>query len=206
MKPSDKISGYLARELNLTEAQAEVVQYGLLSLAATLVNLTVIVIISALLGVLREALVTSCAMMAFRKVSGGAHCTTLHGCVITGTVVIVIISLATGSLAPWLGGSLPLLMTPPLLMLAAAWLYAPADVPQKPISSPVQRSILRALSLLFILIWAGAGLYLWSKQYSVLVYYYSGANLGLLWQALALTPAGYSLMVRISPLFSRRPA
>jgi accessory gene regulator B len=206
MKPADKAAGYLARELSLSEAQAEVVRYGLLSLAATLLNLAAIAAVSALLGVLREALVTACVMMAFRKVSGGAHCTTLHGCIITGTLVITAISLAARSLASWLGGSLTVLLAPLLVVLAAAWLYAPADVPQKPISSPAQRLVLRTLSLCLILAWGSAGLYLWSKQYFTLVYYYSCANLGLLWQALMLTPAGYRLMVRISPIFGRRPA
>ena len=203
MKLVDKTAGYLARELNLSEAQAEVVQYGLLSLAATLLSLTVIVVISSLLGILREALIITFTMMFFRKVSGGAHCSTLHGCIITGTAVIMAVSLASRSLEPWFGDRLFLLMLPPLLVLVSAWLYAPADVPQKPISSPAQRSVLRTLSLFFALAWAGVGLYLWLKHYSTLIYYYRGANLGLLWQALLLTPAGYRLMSHVSPLFSR---
>ncbi|MBS4022032.1 MAG: accessory gene regulator B family protein [Dethiobacter sp.] len=204
MKCVDKAACYLAKELSLTEAQTEVVHYGLLSLAATLLNLAVIVIVSALFGIMREALAAAFTMMAFKKVSGGAHCTSLHGCIITGTVVIMLIGLITRAFAPLFSSNPFFLVVAPLLALVAAWIYAPADVPQKPITSPVQRSMLRALSLLLILAWGASGFYLWSIQYTALIYYYTAGNLGLLWQALALTPLGYRLMSLLNPLFTRR--
>jgi accessory gene regulator B len=145
-------------------------------------------------GVLPETLAVTCAVTFFRKASGGAHCKTLAGCAILGAVVMTLLGLATRVWGSWLAASLLLLLLPSLIAVTAAFWLAPADVPQKPITSPAQRTLLRRLSLLWTTLWGFLGLYLWLAGRENLLYYYTGGNLGLLWQSLMLTAPGYRLI------------
>jgi accessory gene regulator B len=193
VKLTNRLTGYLEKELNLTRDQVQVINYGLLSLAATGLNLLVLLILGALLGVVRESLFIALVVMALRKTSGGAHSDTLPACIATGTTALTACALITRFYGAALSSSPLFLAAAPAAALLAVCLYAPADVPQKPIKSPKQRRILRFLSFLFIAVWTLLGIYLWlgGKPW---LYYYAGGNLGILWQTLMLTPAGYHLM------------
>lgn len=192
---------YLARELSLSKTQADIVRYGLQTFTATLVGLAAVVILAAMAGVLYESMAATLAIMFFRKASGGAHCKTLAACSILGAVVMTLLGLATRSWGNWLAASLFLLLLPSLVAAIVAFWRAPADVPQKPITSAAQRSLLRRLSLLWVTLWGGLGLYLWLTGRENLLYYYTGGNLGLLWQSLMLTPAGYRLIRLLDLMF-----
>ncbi len=201
MRLAQRLVRYLEQELHLTQDQAEIINYGLLSFMATTLNLLVLAAIGALLGVLKEALFITLVVMAFRKVSGGAHCDTLLTCTVTGTAVITAAAACTRLFAAGLASSPLFLAGAPALALVSTFLFAPADVPQKPITSARQRRILRTLSFLLLLGWSILGTSLWLTK-NPFLYYYAGGNLGILWQSLLLTPAGYSFMSIISRLFS----
>lgn len=198
----DNVSGFLKRELSLSDDQADIIRYGLFSLVATSMNLLAVFILSSAIGVMREALAVTVNMMFFRKVSGGAHSESLSGCIITGTLVSTFLALAAKGASAWLAVPNALII-PQVFALAAVYLYAPADVPQKPITNPRQRTTLRLLSFAYLVLFAllGPALrifapYNWSYLYSV-------AAVGLFWQGFLLTPPGYVFMEKLGRLLEK---
>jgi accessory gene regulator B len=200
----EKFIQYLSFELNLTKSQTDIIRYGLQSFYGTLTGLLAVFLLSAAVGVVREAMAVTIIVTVYRKLSGGAHCDTLPGCLTVGTFIIMLLAFLIRITGPNAAGTYSLVTVPSVLAYITAYFYAPADVPQKPITSPAQRQLLRRLSFLFILLWLTLGAYLWARQNHGLLYLYAAGNLGLLWQSFLLTHPGYRLIELLSLLFRRR--
>lgn len=195
---------YLTNELNLTKNQTDIIRYGLQSFYGTLAGLLAVFILSAAVGIVHEAMAVTIVATIYRKLSGGAHCDTLPGCLTVGTFIIILLAFIIRFMGPTAAGTYYLVTVPSVLAYITAYFYAPADVPQKPITSLAQRRLLRRLSFLFILLWFTLGAYLWALQNHGLLYLYAAGNLGLLWQTFLLTHPGYRLIELLSLLFKRR--
>lgn len=199
----DNVTGFLKKELSLNDDQADIIRYGLFSLVATLMNLLAVAILSSAIGVLREAMAVAVNMMLFRKTSGGAHSESLSACIITGTLVSTFLALAAKWASPWLANP-NVLIIPQVFALAVVYLYAPADVPQKPITNPRQRKTLRFLSFSYLVFFALLGPALRIFAPYQWTYLYEVSAVGLLWQGFMLTPPGYLLMGKLSRLFDKK--
>lgn len=201
MKIVDRAVRLLAKELSLPPKQEEIIRYGAMTLACTATALAAIVVLSAAAGVFREAMAVTIASVIFRKTSGGAHSVTFAGCTIFSAAVMTLLGLVARF--AW-----SILFSPSFLLLAvlvagtAAYRFAPADVPQKPISSPRQRRGLRALSFLVVCAFALLGLSAFLAAGSI-PRYVPGISLGLLWQSLMLTPAGFRLIAQADRLIAK---
>jgi accessory gene regulator B len=201
MKAAEKFLSHLSAELNLDSSQAEIIRYGLLSLVFSFAGALAVVAFSAPFGLLREALVVMMTGLIFRKLSGGAHCKTPLACLTVGTTVILMLAwLAATTGSSW-SASPPWIFVPPAVALVIAWFYAPADVPQKPITSPAQRKTLRLLTFSYLTCWTVLGTMLFFTEKPALLYFFFSGNLGLLWQSFLLTPPGYQLIDRANILF-----
>ncbi|MCR3922055.1 MAG: accessory gene regulator B family protein [Firmicutes bacterium] len=193
---------YLTRELNLDTSQSEVIEYGLSSLLFTSLSLIMAIILSVLLGLLYETMSVLSVMMLYRKVSGGAHVSSPHGCLFLGTVIILLLAYLTTLFAPLYAGNALTIFVPPCLAMIIAYLRVPADVPQKPITSVRQIKTLRLLSFSMITLWGLLGVYVFITKGKWSIHYFAG-NLGLLWQSFLLTPLGYQVIAIFDPLFLR---
>lgn len=200
----EKFIQYISSELNLTKNQTDIIRYGLQSFFGTFTGLLAVFVLSAAVGIVREAMAVTFVVTVYRKLSGGAHCDTLPSCLTVGTFIIMILSFLIRVTGPIAAGTYLLVTVPSVLAYITAYFYAPADVPQKPITSPAQRLLLRRLSLLFIIFWFILGNYLWIRQNQGLLYLYAAGNLGLLWQSFLLTRPGYRLIELLSLLFRSR--
>lgn len=195
---------YLARELKLQEDQREIIEYGLYSLVYTSLSLIGALLLAALFDLLRETVIIISVIMLYRKVSGGAHVTSPHGCLIVGTMAIIMLAYLTRLWAPQYA-AVPLVVFLPVCIAGyLAYLYVPAAVPQKPITSPAQIRTLRLLSFSLVCFWGLLGLIVLLQQAKIWLYYYFAGNLGLLWQSFLLTPPGYRLLAALSPLFYKK--
>ena len=194
---------YLDRELNLQHDQRETIEYGLASLLYTALSVVSALLLAKLLGLYRETAVIISVIMLYRKVSGGAHISTPHGCLITGTAASLLFAYLTKLWAPLFAASAAARILPAFLALYPAYLYVPAAVPQKPITSQRQRRLLRRLSFALLLCWCLLGIIV-KRLPAVWSYYYFAGSLGLLWQSFLLTPAGYRLLAFLSPLFNKK--
>lgn len=197
----EKFIQYIAGELALSKDQTDIVRYGLQSFYGTLTALLAVFILSAAIGIVREAMTVFFVVVTYRKISGGAHCSTLLGCLTVGTLIAVFLAMVIKTGGPGVTETLLRVTVPSVIAFIVAYFYAPADVPQKPISNLAQRTMLRRLSFLFIVLWFTLGAYLWAGQKLNLLYFYAAGNLGLLWQSFLLTPPGYRLISRLSFFF-----
>ncbi|MBS4030177.1 MAG: accessory gene regulator B family protein [Clostridiales bacterium] len=188
----------------MSKDQTDIVRYGLQSFYGAFTALLSVLILSAAIGIVREAMTVFFVVAVYRKLSGGAHCSTLPGCLTVGTLIIILFAVIIKNAGPTVSGTFLWVTVPSVIAFIPAYFYAPADVPQKPISSSAQRTMLRRLSFLFIVLWFIMGAYLWAGQKMDLLYFYAAGNLGLLWQSFLLTPPGYRLIEQLSLLFRRR--
>ncbi|EEG78046.1 accessory gene regulator ArgB-like protein [Dethiobacter alkaliphilus] len=189
---------YLSNELNLNESQRDIIRYGVETIASTLQGILAVIITSLLLNLFYEAMVILFVIMIYRKLSGGAHCISSLGCVVVGTTSVIVLAFLSIRIPVSLQYQLLLTLFPPLIALVITYFYAPADVPEKPINNQRQRTALRTLSIICLCIWTAtvalAKLPVW------IIY---AGSLGILWQAFLLTPAGFSFIKKINPIFSR---
>lgn len=203
MKLAEKFLSHLSAELNLDSSQAEIIRYGLLSLVFTVAGALAVVVFSAFFGLLREALVVMMAGLIFRKLSGGAHCKTPLACLSVGTAVILMLAWFAAASGSSLSASPLWIFVPPAVAVVVAWFFSPADVPQKPITSPAQRKTLRMLTFSFLTCWIVLGALLLLTANATLQYAFFAGNLALLWQSFLLTPPGYRLIEMTNLIFIR---
>ncbi|HZK24174.1 MAG TPA: accessory gene regulator B family protein [Oscillospiraceae bacterium] len=194
---------YLTRELKLAHDQREIIEYGLSSLVYTALSIFSALLLAKLFGIFKETAAVITVIMLYRKVSGGAHISSAHGCLIIGTIASLILAYLTSLWAPFYAATPAAIILPVCIACYLAYRYVPAAVPQKPITSIAQIKILRLLSFSFILLWAVLG-FVTVQLPQVWSYYYFAGNLGLLWQSFLLTPLGYHLLAALSPLFYKK--
>ncbi|MDW7650110.1 MAG: accessory gene regulator B family protein [Bacillota bacterium] len=201
MNAADRFLSHLASELGLDTSQSEIVRYGLQTLLFTLAGILTVVVFATVLGLLRESLVIMSVVMVYRKVSGGAHCHTPLTCTLVGTAAILGLARLAVLFGSNMSGSAAWIFSPPAVALVIAFICVPADVPQKPITAPTQRRMLRMLAFIMLLSWAAAGAasYIFTKP--GLLQLFVAGNLGLLWQSLLLTPPGYRLIDGVNAIF-----
>lgn len=185
----DKLIGLILNsidtELGLDSEKREQVEFGLKCLFTVVTSYSLIIVSSIVLRLFPGALLVAIAVGILRSFSGGAHASTsLHCAVIavfyTNSLAFLSRILARNLTETWLfiAAALTAVLGVVLLLL-----YAPMDVPEKPINSPKRRFRLRLLSIVSLLIVIVLLLFVKGEHgYAML--------LGLGWQLFSLTPCG----------------
>ncbi|MGE5615222.1 MAG: accessory gene regulator ArgB-like protein [Bacillota bacterium] len=118
----------------------EIIEYGVYMTVSELVKITVMIILSAVIGVLPYVL---CVIVVFgmqRMLLGGVHAKSQWGCMISYSIIVFcIIALSYVSQVDRLYLMIPIVP----FSYITAYKYAPADLPQKPVKSKRQRKQLR---------------------------------------------------------------
>lgn len=179
-----------------------VIAYGLLGITQVAVILLLAVAAGLLTGTLPECLLIDLVVGTFRKSTGGAHASTLGGCIAVSVVTIAgMANAARYLIAPFLS---PLgLFFFLLLYVPVGWVVfrrAPVDSPNKPIRTENKRARLRRQSMIYLLCCftlslacAVASLFV----QGILLYRLSVALLlALVWQAFTLTRIAQGLFHR----------
>ncbi len=156
----DKISVYMTDMIystlpNIAPERREVIEYGVYMTVSELVKITIILLVSILLGILPYVLATVAIYGIQRTFLGGIHAKTHLGCILTHAAIVF--GVVASSM--YLGIDrlyLSLIVMP--ISYVTAYLYAPADLPQKPVKSKRQRKQLRVggfilLTALFTAAW-----------------------------------------------------
>lgn len=195
-----KITGYLSTRLSLDKDRTDIVQYALDVLLSTSVNLLLTLYIAHLLGVFRYAFIILLTSAALRFVSGGSHCSSSGRCIVASIITTPLFGLAarkfaihsftTSPLSIWVIFSLTVIFS-----LISLYLWAPADTPNKPITSKLARDTLRRNSficaviidlIIFHFLVRSSQLFHLAEVYAALI--------GLIWQSFSLSPAGYRII------------
>lgn len=190
-----KISGYIARELNLNDDRKSVINYGIFAFIQIMICIALVMIFGVIFNVMIEALIVSFTTSMLRKSSGGAHASSPEKCAIIGTVV----SVGMGIIAKYAHFDLILIIVVGSIIFA--WSYyiiyklAPVDSAAKPIRSHKMKKRLKKVSIITLSVYLAIVLililsYLLTENLTLLTYSLC-IYIGLSWQIFSLTKTGH---------------
>jgi accessory gene regulator B len=175
--------GYrISRAANLAKDREEIIIYGLYSAVIVFGTIAGIILLSCILGVFWYGVIAASSAAILRHFSGGAHFSRPEACMTISSLIYPVLGYAATKFDSdfakvFIPGAL-------LLCIICVFLYSPAEVPEKPLSSGLRRR-LRIYSCLCIAAFIGIACF--NRDSGFLV----PMVLGLVWQGLSLTPAGF---------------
>ena len=133
---------------NVTEEELEVIIYGLKSLYLTFTKIIVILILSIVLGILKETLLMLLFYNVIRLFAFGLHAKNSIACLITSLLLFI----GGTYLAIYLNIGLELKIILASISLILIAVYAPADTEKRPLINPKKRKKFKILSIITSLI------------------------------------------------------
>lgn len=186
----------VAKKLSVeTGCSEEILTYSLSILTTTLVGYGVLLGIAYIFGWFKIALTITLTYSAFRALTGGVHGSTCLRCIVMTGMELSLLSLLVKMLHPYM---LSIDVIIPVVLLITAiifYLFAPAEVPEKPLSGYRQKLILKSLAFGLLIIWTLTSWYL-AKTNNTLVL---ASAVGLIWQSFTITPVAFWM----NPIFER---
>lgn len=143
---SEGLTKKIRENLVVDDTRAEQIEYGIYMAISELVKLGAILILSAIFNLLVYALAAIVIFGVHRNFIGGVHAKTHWGCFLSYSVIVFGPILASTHIhvSPvWLLSIYP-------VCLWIGYLYAPADIFNKPVLSMKQRSSLRRNGFIFL--------------------------------------------------------
>ncbi|NFH78666.1 accessory regulator AgrB [Clostridium botulinum] len=198
----EKISNYIAEELNFDDDKKSVINYGIFAFIQMGICIVLVAIFGVLFNVTIEALIVSFTISILRKSSGGVHASSPERCAIIGTVASVGMALIAKSINT--NFSFVILFG----IIVFVWSYyilyklAPVDSIAKPIKNIEKRKRLRkssiiTLSVYLIIVIINILSYLAINNF-VLLTYSLCIYMGLLWQIFSLTKSGHFILGKLN--------
>ncbi|MFZ5645261.1 MAG: accessory gene regulator ArgB-like protein [Bacillota bacterium] len=186
---ANRMAVYLSRETGLDQSRTDRVRFGLELLLGEIIKFALLLAGAAVLGLLPETMAAMAGFSLFRLFSGGAHCEDYWRCLVFSLVAYLGASFASVLVAPYITKTIMTVLviagTTGIVLLVLLW--APGEVPQRKIKQS-ERGLLKGLSIVFLLIWAGVLIFVLSP-YSISVML--AGFLGTVVQAFSFTPPGY---------------
>lgn len=184
----DKISNYMTDMIYSTlpgiePERREVIEYGVYMTVSELVKISLIVLISILLGIMPYVLTVIAVYGIQRTFLGGIHAKTHLGCVLTHSAIVFGVTYAALYVRI---DSMFLILPVAVFSYTAAYLYAPADLPQKPVKSKRQRKQLRIGGFILLTLLFSASLFLPGEWSRIILF-------TCFIQALFMTPIAYKI-------------
>ena len=182
-KMLNKIAAKIAKESGKDE---EIILYGLTILANSFFGYLILLGVAFIFGWIKIALSVALTASAFRIFTGGAHAKTNIRCITNTAVVFNVLAFFADEISYDFSGVYIrwTVLIISLIAIIMILLLAPVDVPEKPINSRAQKTILKISALFLLLIWTSIVFtnidYLSHKLIVASV-------LGLSWQLLTLT-------------------
>ncbi|SFR09737.1 accessory gene regulator B [Desulfoscipio geothermicus DSM 3669] len=185
----------------LEKDKTDQLRYGLEIILGTLIKGALLFSLAYLFNVLPQVALALAAGGLFRLLSGGAHCTGYWRCLVLGVTVYLFIGLAAVNMANLITLQWYKAMAGILILVATACTvkWAPGEVPYRAMARR-EINTFKALSLLYLFLWAGLILFFVDKaNYSL----YLAALLALAMQTISFTPWGYGLVARADGLMAK---
>ena len=197
----EKISCYIAQELNLDDDKKSVINYGILAFIQMIICIALVIIFGFIFNVIIEALIISFTISMLRKSSGGVHASSPERCAVIGTVSSVSMALISKYIN--VSFSFVILVGSIIFIWSYYIVYklAPVDSIAKPIKSIKKRKKLKKTSIMILNVYLVVVVinilcYLVMKNFSFLTYSLC-IYMGLLWQIFSLTKSGYLILGKL---------
>lgn len=140
----------LSKQLNHSHTQRGIYYYGLQVVIGAVVKGILLVSISALLGVLKPALIIMVSFALLRVFAGGYHMGTYGKCIAVSLGLFVLAALAVEYMKLSQLGLIIFLTSTWAILVVCLIRYAPADNPNRPITSQDEIRKFKILSLIYI--------------------------------------------------------
>lgn len=198
---ASRMAGFLACQTGLEQSRVDAVRYGLEIILGEFIKWAILIVVSAVLGILPGALFAMVSMAVFRMVSGGAHCQDYWRCLTFGLILFLGSGKVGVYLAPYISQPLmsKAIAVGSLVMAVLVLYWAPGEVVYRKIEYE-ERALFKKLSFLCLALWSGITV-LFIVPYSVPVAV--AGFLSMLVQSLSYTPAGYRLIDAFDIVLSR---
>jgi len=200
----EKISGYIAQELNLDDDKKSVINYGIFAFIQMVICIALVIIFGFIFNVIIEALIISFTISILRKSSGGVHASSPERCAVIGTVSSVSMAL----ISKYINVSFSFAILVGIIIFICSYYIvyklAPVDSIAKPIKSIEKRKRLKKSSITILSVYLTVVVinilcYLVMKNFSLLRYLLC-IYMGLLWQIFSLTKSGHLILGKLDNL------
>lgn len=197
----EKISIYIAQELNFDDDKKAVINYGIFGFIQMGICIALVIMFGFIFKVINEALIVSFTMSILRKSSGGVHSSSPERCAVIGTISTVGMAL----MCKYINISFIFIIL--IGSIIFIWSYynvyklAPVDSIAKPIKNIKKRKKLKKTSIMIlniylIIVIINILYYLISKNATLLTYLLC-IYMGLLWQVFSLTKTGHLILGKL---------
>lgn len=197
-KLSRKISLNIRENLNLSEEQISVVEYGLNAFFHMSISIILVAIVGLIFGVMYEALLISFCQAILRKYSGGVHATKPVNCIFMGILVSVLPAYLIKK--NYYNINFIIIFGAICYIISYRIIYklAPVDSVNKPIKKLEKIKKLKKGSIIILTI------YMVIVIFNIIFYYITKNNIflvysiciyiGILWQVFTLTKIGHIIV------------
>lgn len=184
----------LAEALQYDQDQKEVITYGLLAIIQFIIVMTLIIVLSSLLGTVVPSLILSFSVSALRVNAGGAHLSSIWVCSMTGVVICIVMPTVIKLLGGQSIDTTVLFAVTNIILLLTLWVVAkkaPVDHPNKRITSAEKRKELKRKSLIVVAIY-----FLLSNFFIIrgLNIYVLCMLFGVVWQSFTMISVGHNFL------------
>lgn len=197
----EKILSFYKKYLDIDEDKEAVLKYSLQVTISAIFSFSLAIIVALPLGIFSYVCVMLITCSTLRFFSGGAHCENMRNCAIYGMIIMNVLGLLVKSVEP----SKNILYIAFVVFLFSVWAirkYAPADTPQKPITSEKRRQILKIRSFILVCLWSFCVVEYYIVFNEIHKFILASA-LGILSQCFSLTKTGYVFAHKIDSLFNK---
>ncbi len=188
------LSGYISRELNLSDKEKDHIRFALEVLISTLLSLVLSLLVAGFLGIVKPVFFVILAGAALKASAGGIHLKSPLECALSTTFITNLLGLISTRYSIFLYENwVIILMICSLYILFSLIRWSPAGVPEKPIKDEGKRKQLKTISLfIFVisLLFITVSLLVGGSYYTVVSFSILG---GLLFQSFAVSPTAYKL-------------
>jgi len=148
----DRLADTIAVRLQYTEDQRAVVRYGLVALSQTVIIFLLLTVLGLCFGFFPQALAVFFSVVLLRRQEGGAHASSLTGCLILTSFVLTALSVLSRFVFSRIDSAAALILIAVLgaACVLASWKLVPVESPNKPLRDPKKIARLRKNTFLLL--------------------------------------------------------
>jgi len=146
---SEGLTEIIKKEMDVDEIKAEQIEYGIYMFISETIKVAAVLIIASIFNIFKYTVLTIVIFGIHRGFIGGVHAKTHWGCFLSYCAIIFGTLFLSFNLN--INKTIMVLVLYPICMIIA-YLYAPADILNKPVVSKRQRRYLRTGGFIFLTI------------------------------------------------------
>ena len=193
---SAKIGNYISVKAG-TADKSEAVSYGCEIVIRSLIKVSIISLVSFLLGIFYETWTIIISSALLRSFSGGIHCSTYTNCLFTSTLIFTVLGLFTRTVTPLLTPSFTtiFLILSTLVLFSVCFFWIPVGSDNRPLTENTAKNKFKICSAIIIGLHFCISfcLLFFDKLPGAKVFVFA-STIGMLWQGFTVTPVGYHVI------------